>query len=241
LNTEPFLTPYVSGKQVLIQFPATGITDRGDLQFFYDHVKDIPNCNLLDVGANKGYYSLLSVVKPDLYYYSFEPNPRIYKRFLLNHIAINRVQNRGETFNYGLSKEPCTTRLWYDNSLRGSMIKDELKEKEIQEILAKSPKRAGHVRYTSVEAEFRKFDDVAPAILKGRDIHAVKIDVEGAEEWVLDGGREFFSRTSAVMFIEIIQLYCGKFGSTVGGIVDKLKTFGYKTFERVGCNCYCTK
>jgi FkbM family methyltransferase len=241
LNTEPFLTPYVSGKQVLIQFPATGITDRPDLQFFYDHIKDIPDCGLLDVGANKGYYALLSVIKPDLYYYSFEPNPRIFKRFLLNHLAINHVQDRGRAFNYGLSKEKCTSRIWYDNSLRGSMIKDELKEKEIKEILEKSPKRKGHVRYTSVECDFERFDDVRASVIGDREIHAIKIDVEGAEGWVIEGAREFLSQTKALVFIELIQLYCGKFGITTGGIIDLLKSVGYRHFERFGCNALCKK
>ena len=107
---------YFADKSINIVGQSYKVSNQKDLEIFYDLIKDIPECVMLDIGANKGYYSLLTTLKPDLYYYAFEPLTLVYNRFLIKNLALNKVLDRGQTYNFGLSNERTTQELWYDNT-----------------------------------------------------------------------------------------------------------------------------
>jgi FkbM family methyltransferase len=232
---------YICDTSVLVAFPSTKISNLPDLRFFHSQIKNIPQCRILDIGANKGYYAMLAMLIPDLYFYSFEPHPRVYQRFLLNNLRANQVESRGETFMYGFSNSSCRAQLWYDNTENGSLRKDEGKILEIEQTIARRPSAAPFLHYRHVEAEFQKLDDVIGGILQGREVQAIKVDINGAEAWMLDGGMGFFSATKAPMFIEIEAPCCYRFGVTMASVFQRLQAVGYKKFSRLRNNFWCEK
>ena len=95
---------YFSDQQINIVGQSYKVSNQKDLEIFYNLIKDIPDCIMLDIGANKGYYSLLTTLKPDLYFYAFEPLTLVYNRFLIKNLSLNKVLDRGETYNFGLDR-----------------------------------------------------------------------------------------------------------------------------------------
>jgi hypothetical protein len=89
--------------------------------------------------------------------------------------------------------------------------------------------------------DFHTLDSVADEVFNGKEVQAVKVDVEGAEQWVVEGGAKFFEKTNALLFIEAISVNFERFGTTVAKLLDLLKGFGYKTFKRYGYNYMCLK
>jgi FkbM family methyltransferase len=239
----PHRVPYIFDRTIVIVPGSKTVTNLPDLEYFYGVIKDIPNCTLLDIGANKGYYALLSTVKSDLSYLSFEPHPRIFRNFLTRNLHLNQVEDRGAAYNYGFARDNYIANLWYDNSENATLQKDTVKEAEIAAAIAKNPKRAGFLRYSSVRVQMRRLDDVTRTDLVWwlPNIKAIKLDVEGAESWVIDGGMEFLTRTKALLFVEIEQRHCDRFGTTVDSVIEKLRNVGYVHFEQVRNNYLCTK
>lgn len=217
------------------------VSNQKDLSIFYNLIKDIKNCKMLDIGANKGYYALLTTLKKDLYYYSFEPLPRVYNNFLLKNLELNEVLDRGKAYMYGLSDKDMVAHLWFDNTENATLEKDIEKEKEVLENKKKYPKRAGYFRYKSAAAEFHKLDDIMNKVIKNKKIDVVKLDVEGAEHLVIEGGKKFFKSQLPILFVEIEERHCKRFGTTVEETLKKIKKLGYKKFENVGINYICTK
>jgi len=239
----PHRVPYIQDRTIVVVPTSKTVTNAEDLDFFYSRIRDIPNCVMLDIGANKGYYSLLTTLKPDLRYFAFEPQPRVYRNFLLRNLAFNQVEKRGQAFNYGLADRNFFAPLWFDNSENASLQKDAARESEIVHEVCRNPKRSGFLRYSSIRCEFRRLDDVlCTAIgLWRNSINAIKLDVEGAESLVIDGGTDFFQHTDAFLFVEVEERHCARFNTTVDSVIEKLRAVGYSKFEQVRNNYLCTK
>ena len=231
------IVKYFGDKSINIVGQSYKVSNQKDLEIFYDLIKDIPECVMLDIGANKGYYSLLTTLKPDLYYYAFEPLTLVYNRFLIKNLALNKVLDRGQTYNFGLSNERTTQELWYDNTENATLQKDTEKEKEIiEKRYSVKESRKGFFRYKSNVASFNRLDDVMATTLSNPKINVAKIDVEGAEGLVIDGGLEFLREQKPLLFIEIEERHCQRFGMSVENILTKLKDVGYSNIENYGIN-----
>ena len=195
---------------------------------------------MLDIGANKGYYSLLTTLKSDLYYYAFEPLSLVYNRFLIKNLSLNKVLDRGETYNFGLSNERSVQELWYDNTENATLKRDTEKENEIiKKRNSVKEERKGFFRYKSEKANFNKLDDTIITLNKPK-ITVAKIDVEGAEGLVIDGGIEFLRDQKPILFIEIEERHCKRFGISVDDVLTKLKNVGYSNIKNEGINYILT-
>lgn len=235
---------YFNDYKIKVVNSSTRVSNQKDLLIFYDLIKDIENCKMLDIGANKGYYTLMSTIKPDLYCYSFEPLTNVYRNFLLKNVALNKVEDKCRCYPFGLSNEDSISNLWVDmNTENATLAEDKEFHKKMIEKRKKFPKRAamGFFRYKSVSAEFHKLDDILTKVLKNPKIDVAKIDVEGAEHLVLAGGKLFFKKQKPILFIEVEERHCKRFNTSVDKTLKLIKSFGYKNITNVGINYICTK
>jgi FkbM family methyltransferase len=135
--------------------------------------------NFIDIGANLGYYTCLlgELAGPAGLVLSVEPEPNNLK--LLNaNIAINSLTEKIKVFPVALGAKIGTATLnLYKSSNRGR-----------HSIVSKGT--AG-----TVEVSVRKLDDLANSIFhSGQRIDFLKMDVEGYEPFVIQGGLETLDR-----------------------------------------------
>jgi FkbM family methyltransferase len=232
------VVPYFADYTLRISNGSTTISNKEDLELFYNLIKDIPNCVILDIGANKGYYAALTTLKEDLFVYAFEPLANVYNRFLLNILEMNGVRNKVSTFNVGLLNERCTRKLYYDNTENASIEKDVEKEAKILKELERRPE--AWTRYSEVDAQFERLDDMMEEYIK-QDVDVVKIDVEGAELMTLQGGEKFFREQKPPLFVEIEERHCTRFGITVETVLDYIRSLGYTEIIPAGKINYICK
>jgi FkbM family methyltransferase len=133
-----------------------------------------PGMAFVDIGANIGYYSLIAarLVGPTGLVHSFEPNDAVRARFSqniqMNGFANVTVDDRAVTRESGAIDFYLSA--WNENDGISSTVPN-----------------AG-LSQTAVRVPCISLDDFA-ASLGGRQIDLLKIDVEGAELGVLEGGR----------------------------------------------------
>lgn len=150
------------------------------LDYCEKHIKE--GYNVVDIGANIGYYSLnLSRMVGDSgKVYSFEPNLENYNGLLVN-IELNKIKNI-IAVQKGVSDESAKTILYKhpDNTQGCSIIKSE----DVKGFLS-------YVDTISLDEYFKDH----------KQIDFMKIDVEGAEMHVIKGGMKLFGRCKNMKLI----------------------------------------
>jgi FkbM family methyltransferase len=171
-----------------------------------------PGDLVIDIGANVGLYSLAAAAA-GARVHAFEPVPataaRLRTSLALNPELTDRVTVHGE----GLSDEPGTLTL-FTESLDGY---------------------SGHASaHLPTEAQVESIEvpmntlDAATADLEG-PVRLVKVDVEGHEPAVLDGGREFFERMRPeYLFVEIEEDHLVRAGSSGAAFYQRILDLGYE-------------
>ena len=127
----------------------------------------------VDVGANLGYFSLIwASANPDNKVYSLEAAPKIFT-LLNNNIKKNNLQDRVKTINKAASKESGTVNFDLVSNEQtgwGGISHNQTKD--------------------SVSIEAVRIDQLLP----DTTIDVLKIDVEGADTWVLYGCQELLKK-----------------------------------------------
>jgi FkbM family methyltransferase len=143
-----------------------------ELETFKFIMKQIKNCKVfVDVGANIGGYAIR--VAKYCKVYAIEPLPRNYKILKINE-KLNNVKIN--SFNIAAGNKNGKVKLYYTPVNWGlSTIK--------------------YVRNYFVEVEMKPLDE----IVNEESIDLMKIDVEGAEDLVLEGARNCLRRTKIVI------------------------------------------
>jgi FkbM family methyltransferase len=70
-----------------------------------------------------------------------------------------------------------------------------------------------------------------------RQLDILKIDVEGAEKLVLDGGKEILSdgsRKPRVVMVELVDEFLGRYGATVSSVLSMMSELGYEPYYAQG-------
>ncbi|MGE3690010.1 MAG: FkbM family methyltransferase [Novosphingobium sp.] len=172
---------------------------------------------IFDVGANIGFYSLswANGLAPGGTVHSFEPVPVTYDRLSRN-IEIN---HRGDTVlanNFALGSEKSTVTIFLPafSGSSASSLKNLHPEEESVE----------------VEAQVETLDAYFAA--RGLDrLDFMKIDVEGAELLVLQGGRETLARHKPLLFMELLRKWAKPFGYHPNDVIALLGELGYKCYS----------
>lgn len=164
----------------------------------------------LDIGANNGYYSLLfsHLVGNTGKVYSFEPQEQAFNRLLRN-LDENHIKN---VFTYQLALGDSDGEL----DLHISGIEDGESSFVPIEISSATKK----VRVTTLDSFIGKI---------GADI--IKIDVEGWENSVIKGGRDFLSKNRPVIILEYNLRLQIMAGFRPRDLLDLLTGIDYNIFE----------
>jgi FkbM family methyltransferase len=178
---------------------------------------------LVDVGANYGYFSLLWTASRDgNRVVAFEPEPAV-AAALRGNVALNGFEKRIEVVEAAASRMPGSVRFrrsLADGQTGHGMVAtaEVAKESDDERVYEE-------VRATTLDSEVTQI----PTVLK--------LDVQGAEAWVLEGARKLLAtRKVAHVFYEDVEVLA-RFYEPLGTCARILEGCGY-TIEEFGENEY---
>lgn len=169
-----------------------------------------------DIGANTGYYGILSGHRfrgLNSRVFSFEPIKE-FADCLSESIAINSLNETISCLNIGVSDFDGEAEINMSGS--GTSLHDDFNGGQVLN------KRA---------VSLRKLDSLyKEAAIERPDF--IKIDVEGHEFNVLQGGEELIKSSRPVIFLEIIKKYKARnyVNKNYENTIEKLKVLGYRIF-----------
>jgi len=168
-----------------------GIHNKIDFEIFKKHVKE--GDNVIDIGANIGYFTLMlaKLVGPTGKVFAFEPDPRNIS-LLKKNIETNNYQNV-VVVPKAVSNvnQKCT--LFTSQATFG--------QNRIYE-----PKKTKNQEYVPIESETISLDNFFKTDETMKNISFVKIDVEGAEKFVLEGMENILDLNKNIKIFSEIDL-----------------------------------
>jgi FkbM family methyltransferase len=170
----------------------------------------------LDIGANVGYYAVVLglVAQPQGRVYSFEPLKSTYAQLVKN-IAVNNLEQRVMALQIALSDTDGVAELHVPQiSGTSATSMRQLHPEELN---------------NAVKIETRRLDDIVDELAIPK-IDLLKIDVEGAEWLVFQGGWKTVERDRPVIFAELLRKWSAGFGYHPNEVVVALAALGYKCF-----------
>ena len=167
----------------------------------------------LDIGANIGLISLnLLSLMPSVRIHAFEPGPRTVA-LLQRTVAANRLEQSMTLHARALTKKTGTAK-FAQHSRRHSSGDGFL-----------DTGRAGRSRY--IEVRTGTLDGWWHAMRRPR-VDVIKIDTEGAELWVLEGGAQMIAHDHPAMVLEINSCNLANYAHGADAIETLLHGHGYR-------------
>lgn len=192
------------------------------VKFFHDQVAKLVNPTVLDVGANVGNYSIAAALHPGATVYAFEPNPRVVP-LLEKQIELNHLGDRIIVLPVGL---------WHREEPKVLLVHPRL-ARSGSATFGNHPHKN---EWDKITVGVRKLDSFGALWPNG--VQIIKLDVEGAEWYVLRGGRKVIKRCKPALFMEHVNTHL--FNYTREDLVNTLKSWGYKSFDRRGIDMWVT-
>ncbi|MBF0290400.1 MAG: FkbM family methyltransferase [SAR324 cluster bacterium] len=215
----PVVVDFVDESKIFAYPGMTGVT--GNIYNGLDELEDMSfvlHCLkssdlFLDIGANVGTYTVLAGAVRRAQCIAFEPIRQTFKH-LLNNINLNQIQNQVEAKNIGIG---ATSE--YLNFVSN--------QDTVNRVVALQ------------EADIKQVEEVKVEPLDKLDLvdkpTVVKIDVEGFENEVIKGGKNFFSKNNLLAVI-LEWNSKNKYGSYSDGHKQMLlfgfRAYSYSPFER---------
>jgi FkbM family methyltransferase len=178
-----------------------------------NELKRYRNPVFVDIGANIGLMTLnVLAVDPNTRIFAFEPSRHPYS-LLERTIEANKLQNNVTLHKIALSyREGMSSFAFHisaDSSGDGFL----------------DTGRAGEVEYQTVEMQTL---DQWWSASGYPQVNVIKIDTEGAELWILQGGVEFFTQCRPIIFLEINPLNLISYPYTEIDILQWLNSNAYQ-------------
>jgi len=166
-----------------------------------------------DIGANYGFYSILAQeIIENGEIHAFEPNPKIF-----NYLKSSFLKNKKGIF---LNKMALSNKIgkisFYDGFYRAHSGQSTILEKVASNSLSKYQR----IKVASVTLDNYINTNTIPTV--------IKIDVEGAESKVIDGGLRIFKTTNPTIAMEIHKT----------GIEKKFSIWAIKILHNLGYKSY---
>jgi len=177
---------------------------------FFSQIDPEGEFNIADVGAQSGSYTLLAKYLPKSTFYSFEPFKKSYK-CLLDNIELNGLKNVS-TFEVALS------------NVSGSSVLNTSTGHNGLHTLGGTPMRFDDV--VPVEIQTRTLDEFFHDV--DRPLHFMKIDTEGWEFHVLEGGRKTLEKYKPVIQMEWVPVNMKQCGVSEHDLSELMRTLGYR-------------
>ena len=175
-----------------------------------------PGMNVLDIGANVGWYSLL--IAKRLYgcnVYAFEPIPATFSSLKAN-VETNGFSNI-RAFNFGISDQDEQIAFYFSPEISGA---------------ASGANILGWDTVTKIDCRVRPLDDVWEEL--GVRVDFIKCDVEGAELFAFRGGMKCITSDHPIILSEMLRKWSAKFGYHPNEIISLLEGVGYSCYAIAG-------
>lgn len=179
--------------------------------FCVDHfVKEGAHC--FDIGANMGIWTLLMAERAGTngHVYSFEPLTRNLRQLRKN-IELSKHSNITVTPT-ALGAKEDRVKIYTPGDPGRTSLAPEGGDDEVEEV------------------SLKRLDDIW-AELNRPKISFIKMDVEGSEPFVIEGGREFLRQCKPVIELEINSAKLKNLGKTPADIFNPLLELGYEAFK----------
>ncbi|MEM8501173.1 MAG: FkbM family methyltransferase [Pseudomonadota bacterium] len=174
--------------------------------FFSQYLQ--PDDCVVDVGANIGQLTVLAAkLATNGAVYAIEPHTQTF-RYLRENIKLNSISNVA-VFNCALGSSDGTAK--------------------ISNLRADTQNRITSLDASGIEVSLTRLDTIVDECLS---IALLKVDVEGYEKFVFEGGEEAIQKTDCIYF-ELWDEHTENFGYHSSYIFDLLTTAGFSIFERV--------
>ena len=176
---------------------------------------------VIDVGANIGQFANdARKLYPDAAIYSFEPLPGPYSELLVNTSSFGRFN----PYNLALGDYEGTTEMYVNEFSQSSSLLE----------MEDSHKQAfPHTKNTtSITVNIQTLDLIASKLELDTDI-LLKIDVQGFEKQVLDGGKETLNKVK-IIIIETSYISLYKDQPLFAGVHDYLTKAGFQFHGNLG-------
>jgi FkbM family methyltransferase len=180
----------------------------------YEWLKGMNIRTILDIGANTGQFaSRIHSLLPDAQIYSFEPLASCFEELKR---SMKNVQNF-QCFNYALGNENGKHTIYHNEFSDSSSLLP------MEQIHKDAFPFAQNVKEETIE--IRRLDDIADS-LELKDNLLIKIDVQGFEDKVIEGGEKTIKRAK-ILIVETSfeSLYRGQL--LFDGIYSMLKSQGF--------------
>jgi FkbM family methyltransferase len=170
-----------------------------------------PGAVVFDVGANFGYYSisLASVMQGNGKVFAFEPSKTTFRRLRTN-IGLNHLESVVSAIPCGLSE---TSQVAYLDQV----------EEGNSGAAAVSPEAKGEAIQLDTLDHFCDANEI-------HRMDLIKIDVEGSELRVIEGGRAMLTRHQPIIMVEFNSSALRGAGTSAGQLEELLQTLGYQLF-----------
>jgi FkbM family methyltransferase len=180
-----------------------GFMDYEDMAFLIHYLKKEED-TFYDIGANVGAYTILASSVAKAKTICFEPVPSTYNK-LIDQIKINRIDHLVDAKNYGVGHRAGTLQ-FTSNFNCTNKVNTDPKNKDVTEV------------------EVVTLDDFFVPTASS----IVKIDVEGYEKFVLEGGASFFSKPSVSALIIELNGSGVSFGVEDDDLHDMVTSYGFQ-------------
>lgn len=160
----------------------------------------------LDVGANIGHYALLASGVSKSNTVAIEPVPNTFKR-LNKQIALNKLNDKIQTFNIGVADKASHLFFSTDNSTMNRVVDD-------------TYKNAVKVEVTTIDA-----------LEASESFNLIKIDVEGFEKFVLNGSASTLKNKNLKAIIIEINFSNQFYGVENQEILDILLSYDFQPYK----------
>ena len=166
---------------------------------------------VIDIGANIGYYTLIAskLVGNKGKVYAFEPDIRSYN-ILVKNIKINNCNNV-IPIQKAVSNKSGKAKLFMDSSPSISSLTEENIDNEVG---------IKEIETTTLDECFNRID-------------FIKIDAQGAEGLIVEGGKRVFKNNNLKVLMEFDIKMLKAFGTNTLALLNQLKLLGYKIRHKV--------
>ena len=183
--------------------------------YFYDLIKSkfgTNPCNIVDIGAQSGLYTLYAKYMQNCRFYSFEPNTDTFE-LLKENCKLNNITNV-KLHNMGLGNKIETLSLKIPRRADESGLC----------CLGISPIRFSdytkkEINVTTLDTEFYE---------RNIPIHFIKCDTEGWEAFILEGGEKSITTYKPEIFLEVCDDNLKQCSQTRENLFSILEQYGYK-------------
>ena len=206
---QPIVMPFVEDTSLVMESGMTGATGNWycglhevqEMAFVLHALREVDL--FADIGANVGSYTILAGGVVGARVVSVEPLPATYRKLQRN-IAYNNLTDRIEAHGLGVSSEVGELR--FVSSL-DTMNRVALAEEKVATV---------EVPVTTLDLLFA---DRKPSFMK--------IDVEGHEKWVVDGGASVFGSPGLKGILMETNQSGAKFGVNDDELVGRVRSYGF--------------